>query len=256
MRERSAAAATADPEWRPLQLADGEQLSVRWVRDARARRLKLSLNERGIRLTLPLRASERSAWAFLEAHADWLRQQRRTLGIDPPPLTLGPHTLTRLQLWGQSVPLQWTPANRCSLERHAAGLQFHYTERSTSAQWAIGLRQFLEAEGRRRVGALLPALLPDVPRPPQRFRLRPMSSLWGSLASGGAVSLDLSLVLAEPDCFDYVLVHELCHLIVPNHSPAFWQEVALRFPGWRDVRACLRRDGLALKAQLNQLLAG
>ena len=252
MRERAAPVA----EWRPLALADGEQLAVRWVRDARARRLKLSLNERGIRLTLPLRASERSAWAFLEAHADWLQQQRRDLGVDPLPLRLAPEALDSLPLWGETVAVAWEARSCCRLQRDAGRLSFHYTTRSTGARLAAALRDFLEAEGRARIGARLPALLPGIPRPPQRFRLRPMSSLWGSLAPGGQVSLDLSLVLAEPECFDYVLVHELCHLIEPNHSPAFWREVDLRFPDWRRVRARLRDDGLTLKARLNQLLAG
>lgn len=252
MRERAAPA----EEWRPLQLDDGEQLVVRWVRNARARRLKLSLNERGVRLTLPLRASERSAWAFLQAHAGWLQQQRRALGVDPPPLQLIPSALDALPLWGEAMPLSWEARACCRLQREADRLHFHYTHRSSSARLAAALRDFLEAEGRARIGALLPALLPGIPRPPQRIRLRPMSSQWGSLAAAGHLSLDLALVLAEPECFDYVLVHELCHLIVPNHSPAFWREVELRFPHWRRVRARLRDEGLALKARLNQLLAG
>jgi predicted metal-dependent hydrolase len=142
------------------------------------------------------------------------------------------------------------------LRHDSDGLRFAYTSRSTPARLAAELRGFLEAEGRARLGRLLPTLLPGIPRAPRRFRLRPMSSLWGSLAVAGDVSLDLSLVLAEPECFDYVLVHELCHLIVPNHSAAFWREVELRFPDWRRVRARLRDDGLSLKARLNQLLAG
>jgi predicted metal-dependent hydrolase len=252
MRER----ATPATEWRPLALADGEQLAVRWVRDARARRLKLSLNDRGIRLTLPLCASERSAWAFLDAHRGWLLQQRRALGVDPPPLRLAPHALDSLPLWGETLPLAWEERSCCRLQRNAVGFSFHYTQRFTPRRLAATLRDLLEAEGRARIGARLPALLPGIPRPPGRFRLRPMTSLWGSLTPGGQVSLDLSLVLAEPECFDYVLVHELCHLIEPNHSPAFWREVGLRFPDWRRVRARLRDEGLALKARLNQLLAG
>ncbi|MCK7594421.1 M48 family metallopeptidase [Pseudomarimonas salicorniae] len=252
MRERAGPGA----DWRPLPLADGQSLAVRWVRDARARRLKLSINERGIRLTLPPRASERSAWAFLEAHAEWLQRQRRDLGVDPPPLRLAPDALDRLPLWGVELPLVWEEGRCCRLRQDGEQLVFSYTSRSTGERLAAMLRDFLEAEGRARIGALLPALLPGIPRPPTRFRLRPMSSLWGSLAPGGEVSLDLSLVLAEPACFDYVLVHEICHLIVPNHSPAFWHEVSQRYPGWRRVRTRLRQDGLALKARLNQLLAG
>jgi predicted metal-dependent hydrolase len=50
---------------------------------------------------------------------------------------------------------------------------------------------------------------------------------------------------------DYVVVHEVCHLRVPNHSRAFWGLVEGRRPHWREQRAWLREHGpelLAFKA--------
>jgi predicted metal-dependent hydrolase len=88
---------------------------------------------------------------------------------------------------------------------------------------------------------------------PRSLGLRPLRSIWGSLSPSGAVSLDLALVLGRPAAFEYVLVHELCHLIHANHSRAFWREVEARWPVWRDERAYLRGDGLALKGRLAAL---
>ena len=83
-----------------------------------------------------------------------------------------------------------------------------------------------------------------------------MSSQWGSLAPDGAVALDLALVLARPSAFEYVLVHELCHLMRADHSRAFWREVEARFPAWREERDYFHADGRRLKATLRSLLAG
>ena len=80
------------------------------------------------------------------------------------------------------------------------------------------------------------------------------STQWGSLAPDATLALDLSLVLARPSAFEYVLVHELCHLMQANHSPAFWAEVEARFPQWRIERDYLRAEGRRLKATLRQLL--
>ena len=84
--------------------------------------------------------------------------------------------------------------------------------------------------------------------------MKVMSSQWGSLAPDGSLALDLGLALARPAAFEYVLVHELCHLMQANHSPAFWAEVEVRFPQWRIERDYLRAEGRRLKATLRQLL--
>ena len=62
-------------EIRPLALADGREVPVRWVRDRRARRLRLIVSDKGARLTLPTVASVRMADAFLHEHREWLADQ-------------------------------------------------------------------------------------------------------------------------------------------------------------------------------------
>ena len=74
-----------------------------------------------------------------------------------------------------------------------------------------------------------------------------------SVAPDGALSLDLALVLAPPPVFEYVLVHELCHLIHADHSRRFWREVEARYPHWREQRGYFRSDGRRLKATLHAL---
>ena len=82
------------------------------------------------------------------------------------------------------------------------------------------------------------------------------STQWGSLAPDATLALDLSLVLARPSAFEYVLVHELCHLLHADHSRRFWREVEARFPAWREERSYFSADGRALKSRLRMLLAG
>ena len=95
-----------------------------------------------------------------------------------------------------------------------------------------------------------------MPRAPRRIVFRRTTSQWGSLAPDGSLSLDLALVLARPSAFEYVLVHELCHLLHADHSPRFWREVEARCPDWRTEREYFRDQGRILKGQLRGLLAG
>jgi len=239
-----------------LELGDGRRVAVRRVRDPRARRLKLSVDERGARLTLPPRASLVSGDRFLHEHREWLAAQlQRHSPAGEEAVALKPGAAASLPLRGGSVPLHWCEGRYLHIARDQAGVQVQYPQRASDAALRRALRAFYEAEARADIGRWLPAYLPGLPRAPRQVRLKVMSSQWGSLAPDGTLALDLALVLARPSAFEYVLVHELCHLLQANHSPAFWHEVELRFPAWRAERGYFQEHGRRLKATLHALLS-
>ena len=82
----------------------------------------------------------------------------------------------------------------------------------------------------------------------RRIRIGGQRTLWGSCSARGTLSFNWRLVLTPPDVVDYVVVHELCHLLVPNHSRAFWSLVERHRPGWREQRTWLREYGPELLA--------
>ena len=170
-------------------------------------------------------------------------------------LPLQPGVTEALPLRAQLVPLRWSEGRYTRLRSDEdGGLVFSITPRATAATLSRALRDYYEAEGRADLGRWLPRYLPTLPRPPRRVRFKVMSSQWGSLAPDDGVALDLSLVLARPSAFEYVLVHELCHLLKPDHSRAFGQEVEARFPQWRDERDWFHAHGRQVKATLRTLL--
>ena len=238
-----------------LELEDGRRLTVQRVRDPRARRLKLSVDERGARLTLPPRASLVSGERFLHEHRQWLAGQLdRHLPAAGDAATLRPGITSSLPLRDETVPLHWHEGRYIRIARDGTGIHAQHPARATDAALRRALRAFYEAEARADIGRWLPAYLPGLPRAPRQLRLKVMSSQWGSLAPDGSLALDLSLVLARPSAFEYVLVHELCHLLQANHSPAFWREVEARFPSWRGERDYFHAEGRRLKAALRTLL--
>jgi predicted metal-dependent hydrolase len=81
-----------------------------------------------------------------------------------------------------------------------------------------------------------------------RIRIGGQRTLWGSCSSRGTLSFNWRLVLAPFEVLDYVVVHELCHLRVPNHSRRFWALVERQRPHWREQRDWLREHGPELLA--------
>jgi predicted metal-dependent hydrolase len=239
---------------RPFALPDGTAIEVRWVRDARARRLRLLVNERGVRLTLPMRASERSAHAFLAEHAAWLVG---AIARHPPVVhaPLAAHATTHVPLRGEDLPLRWETGRYARAERDGEAVVLQLPARATPAAAPRALKEFYLAQARADVGRWLPKYLPSLPAPPASLKLRPLASLWGSLSPKNDVSLDLALVLGRPSAFEYVLVHELCHLHERNHSRRFWHHVEAHCPHWRHERKYLHGEGLQVKAKLKALVS-
>lgn len=232
---------------------DEQEVEVLRVRDPRARRIKLSVDERGVRLTLPSRASLLAGDRFLHEHRDWVALQLSRYRSEAwPPLRPGQDGW--LPLRGQSLPVRWQPAGYARIEVVADSVRIQLPARAGEAALPRALRDFYEAQARADVGRWLPGYLSTLPRAPRTIRYKAMSSQWGSLAPDGTMALDLALVLGRASAFEYVLVHELCHLIQPNHSPAFWAEVETRFPNWRVERDWFHQHGRSLKAQLRGLL--
>jgi predicted metal-dependent hydrolase len=81
-----------------------------------------------------------------------------------------------------------------------------------------------------------------------RIRIGAQRTLWGSCSPRGTLSFNWRLVLAPLEVVDYVVVHELCHLRIPNHSRPFWALLEEHRPHWRAQREWLREHGPELLA--------
>ena len=81
-----------------------------------------------------------------------------------------------------------------------------------------------------------------------RISLRDQRSRWGSCSTTGTLSFNWRLVLAPHDVLDYVVVHEICHLLEMNHGPAFWALVARRRPGYLEAKEWLDEHGWEILA--------
>ena len=75
--------------------------------------------------------------------------------------------------------------------------------------------------------------------------VRNQRSRWGSCSPSGRISLNWRLVQTPPLVRDYVLLHELTHLAVANHSPKFWRALEAVCPWHREARAWLRARHIA-----------
>lgn len=84
-----------------------------------------------------------------------------------------------------------------------------------------------------------PAFIPyGIARP--KLRVRTMKSCWGScLVNKGIITLNRKLLMKPRECIEYVMVHELCHFIHPNHSKEFYKFMEQFMPDWKERKGRL-----------------
>ena len=66
-------------------------------------------------------------------------------------------------------------------------------------------------------------------------------SRWGSCDKDGKISINWRAVMLPPQLFDYIIVHEFCHLLEFNHSKQFWAIVETILPNWKSIRRHLKQ---------------
>jgi predicted metal-dependent hydrolase len=78
---------------------------------------------------------------------------------------------------------------------------------------------------------------------PSSVTIKSFKSRWGSCSITGSIYYNWKLIIAPERIVDYVVIHELCHILHHNHSPAFWQAVAKYCHDYPECRAWLKING-------------
>jgi predicted metal-dependent hydrolase len=208
----------------------------------RARRLSLRVDaaSRGVELVLPRRFAADTAIGFVARHRGWIEARLAAMPAAQPladgaivPVFGVPHRIRRV-----IDPTAPTVAIGDG-EIRVRGDPAHLPRRVTDYLKALARRDFAE-----RARALAARLGKSV----TRVGVRDPKSRWGSCSSRGSLSFSWRLVLAPESVIDYVVAHEVAHLVEMNHGPRFWRLVATLVPDVDKSRAWLKRHRNELMA--------
>lgn len=188
---------------------------------------------------------------FVASRRPWLDAQKRRLEALPAPwapryeaggafgylgepLTLALHTVP-----GRRAVQRQEGLLLCSLppDRAADGAAIERCVRQWYAQESLAL-----------YGERLACLWEQMPwlaaqREFPTLRVRSMRRQWGSCSSRGVICMNIWLLMQPLECIDYVIAHELCHLLEMNHGPRFYAQLERVMPDWRARRARLASAG-------------
>ncbi|MGV8050027.1 MAG: M48 family metallopeptidase [Anaerolineaceae bacterium] len=193
----------------------------------------------------PLRTSPARIEAFLNEQSDWIDQAR--VKMSKVALPSAPYQFQEGELiWflGKQYPLHLVESVPGSLS-FEPGKGF-LLERGQHARAAKLLTSFYKEETRRRVTTLVKKYAQSEGFRPTGIRITSAKTRWGSCSAKNSLNFSYRLVMTPPDCLEYVVVHELVHTRVRNHSGQFWGQVQQILPDYKQQRRWLKQNGIRL----------
>ncbi len=221
----------------------GETIAVRVRESARRRNIRVGVGpDRPLEVIVPRGTSERSIRRVLREHHAWIERRLRAAQAEAArPFELGLDRPGVVHLNGTAVPVEQTggrPSARLVKGRLRVG--------GAAAEATAAIDRWYRREAAARMEGRVAEWAPQIGVEPVRISIRDPRSRWGSCSSRGTLSFSWRLLLAPLDVMDYVVVHELCHLEVPNHSARFWRLLEAHYPHREADEAWLRRFGREL----------
>jgi predicted metal-dependent hydrolase len=206
-------------------------------RSARARRVRVNVHAHtGVEVVLPTRAPERAAAVAVSELRPWIERR----------LAEAREVRARIAARAGTVPYLGAPLE---LVPQAGRTRAHRTgERllvpDGDARPAI--ERFYRRAARAEIATRLDRATALAGSDYSALDIRAQRTRWASCSPAGRMSFNWRLLLAPERVLEYVVWHEVCHLEILDHSTRFWSLLERRWPGYREDREWLRRNGATL----------
>jgi predicted metal-dependent hydrolase len=220
----------ADPDFDPGVDAP---VSIRVSPRARRVGLRIDSAERKVELVLPRGVPVKTGLRFLAAKRGWVAARLDAL----------PQRVPFVE--GAILPVLGVP-HRISRENDPAAPPVRIIDgeirvRGDPLYLARRVRDHLARTARAEINPRARRLAARVGRDVAQVNVRDTKSRWGSCSGGGNLSFSWRLIFAPEPVLDYVVAHEVAHLVEMNHGPRFWALVASLVPDSAGPRAWLKR---------------
>jgi hypothetical protein len=188
----------------------------------------------------PLRASNLHIREFIQNHADWIRRkQAQAKGSPPPPKKNFRNGETFLYL-GKEFPLKVVTPRRPALSFRKNTFLLSKTFLPKASQ---AFSQWYKDRSREMISGRVASWAKPNLFAYKKIHITSARTRWGSCSTSGTLSFTWRLMMAPLEIVDYVVLHELVHTRVKNHSKAFWQMVGDYMPEYKTYVRWLKQNG-------------
>lgn len=192
----------------------------------------------------PLRASRAQIERLVLEKAGWIQAKQEWLKSQPA--AFAPKNYVQGELFnylGSTFPLEITSASRPALQLEGGHFRL---ARSALPRAGQVFTRWYRQQARLVISKRAQARAAELGLVYRSLRISSAQTRWGSCGATGTLNFSWRLVMAPLAVIDYVILHELVHLDIRNHSPAFWGRVAQLMPDYKQQVAWLKANGRGL----------
>lgn len=120
------------------------------------------------------------------------------------------------------------------------------TNGGTAPDPDTAFKEFYRQKGKKRIGERVEHYRKRMGVEPKSVRIIDLKNRWASCSVGGNINFHWKCMMAPPTVLDYIIVHELAHLLYPNHTTAFWNQVDKVMPDYMERKEWLRINGAGM----------
>lgn len=232
---------SSEVDARALSLGGTDALAYSVRRTGRRRTVGIIVEPNGqVAVLAPVSATVKRIEQILRRHLTWIRRQRREVeALPPPPLPREWVNGETHRYLGRQYRLKIVHGAAPSVKLLGRYFVVSTSEPSNPDNVRVLMEGWYREHAKVLLATRLATLLAGTtwlemaPPPAQIRRLR---DRWGSTSPSGRITFNLDLVKLPISCIDYVVTHELVHLLIPNHSPVYWRMLERVMPDWRRWR--------------------
>ena len=219
------------------KLGHNIKIPVRY--SSRAKRISIRVNHNGAELILPNKHYN-AGYRFLLSKESWVRQKLQN-AIKHEPIDD-----KTIPIFGEIYSLQHIEANYCNVLIKQNLVEVY----SNIPHDKSILIKFLRDKLLLEVTKLVDFFSAKHELSFSKIRIMNNKNKWGSCSSKGVLSFNWRLVFAPKEILEYLVVHEMCHIIEMNHSIRFWNLVETLYPNYKLAKLWLKGNGMRLHKYL------
>ncbi len=210
----------------------------------RRRTLSLFVGAQGkIKVMVPRSTPIADVHNLIEKKQGWLKGQLQHRSENKPP-TISGEAGDKFPFLGQTLTLQLISSKANKITVLGSELLFEYLGEPPSNEVVKNkIKTWLCHQADCHLPQIVARWAPVMGQEPSSVLVKQYKARWGSCSKNGAIALNWKLICAPRQVIDYVVVHELAHLVHFNHSSNFWALVKLHMPNYKQHKKWLSTRG-------------